>query len=474
MQGPRAEFELPPPSKPPVAAPWATPPEPVEPPLSRLPWVWAVFILFFIPFIFSSLTINDSKSSIGKDDLKVTERMVESQLGIRAAMPSMSEIDKKKPFEKEVKDLATQAKIDLRAQKLRIVLSTEDKTPLFPDDLRRLTKSKNPENAAFAKLYSTPPPTKDEALKLLEKLDKNELSEKLADVQVRERFGDKAIRKQTFGAAKVAGLMLITTGMGVGCLLGVGLWLLYYSKRSAGAWKPKGLPLDKIDMGRADRLIFLSLAIFGAFLGSQYFFAKAIPKVAAVMPDFMLFAPIFIVMFVAMRVPIFGWRLTWDMVGVSRKDLGQNLKLALGALVANVPIITIMLIISSILQKILPGGGHPATEEIMNHPSVLKVFSIFILASIVAPIWEEFFFRGLLFPAFKAATGRPVIAAILSSFVFASIHPQGLAGILPLMSIALMFCAVSYQSKSLVANMIMHGIHNALTLGIGLILAWIV
>ena len=65
---------------------------------------------------------------------------------------------------------------------------------------------------------------------------------------------------------------------------------------------------------------------------------------------------------------------------------------------------------------------------------------------------------------------KPLYGALLSSFIFASIHPQGLLGIPVLMVVALMLCAVSYQTKSLVSNIMLHALHNGATLVAALVL----
>jgi membrane protease YdiL (CAAX protease family) len=83
------------------------------------------------------------------------------------------------------------------------------------------------------------------------------------------------------------------------------------------------------------------------------------------------------------------------------------------------------------------------------------------MAAVIAPIWEEFMFRGLLFPAFSAVTKSPVLGAVISCFLFAAIHPQGPAGVPLLMTLALGMCFISYQTKSLIPNMVMHAINNA-------------
>jgi len=66
--------------------------------------------------------------------------------------------------------------------------------------------------------------------------------------------------------------------------------------------------------------------------------------------------------------------------------------------------------------------------------------------------------------------GKPIYGALASSFLFAGDHPQGLLGVLPLMGIAMMLCGISYQTKSLIPNIFLHGLHNAATLAFALVI----
>ena len=109
-------------------------------------------------------------------------------------------------------------------------------------------------------------------------------------------------------------------------------------------------------------------------------------------------------------------------------------------------------------------------QELLTNNDPVKIFTMFILACVVAPIWEEIFFRGMLFPALSKVTGNKLYGALISSFMFAAIHPQGPAGWFTLMSIALMLCALSNQTKSLVPGIILHALNNGGALFLTLLL----
>jgi membrane protease YdiL (CAAX protease family) len=95
---------------------------------------------------------------------------------------------------------------------------------------------------------------------------------------------------------------------------------------------------------------------------------------------------------------------------------------------------------------------------------------VFVLGCLVAPIVEEIMFRGLLYRHIREWGGRTLrgfsimLGALLVSFLFALIHPQGFLAIPPLMALAIMFALLREWRGSLVPAMVAHGINNGLLL----------
>lgn len=115
--------------------------------------------------------------------------------------------------------------------------------------------------------------------------------------------------------------------------------------------------------------------------------------------------------------------------------------------------------------------GHPIVHELLGGESL---WPIFILASIVAPIVEETLFRGLLYRHLRHLTRRTrwglgvATSALVSSLIFAVIHPQGWVGVPVLTAIALGLCLAREWRDSLVAPMVMHGVSNGTVLLVAL------
>lgn len=119
-----------------------------------------------------------------------------------------------------------------------------------------------------------------------------------------------------------------------------------------------------------------------------------------------------------------------------------------------------------------------------THPIVFKVLQsgwwgwiqALFFASVVAPLMEETMFRGVLYRHLREATGRlgrgwsVVLSALVVSFVFAALHPQGVLAIPVLMTLAFGFTAAREWRGTLVPSMTVHALHNG-ALMLALILA---
>jgi len=107
---------------------------------------------------------------------------------------------------------------------------------------------------------------------------------------------------------------------------------------------------------------------------------------------------------------------------------------------------------------------HPIMGEMAHNG---RWFLILALASGVAPLVEETFFRGALYRHLRDATGRRgrlvsvAMAAGISGFVFAVIHPQGIVAVPLLMAVAWSLVQAREWRGSLLAPMAAHAVNNA-------------
>jgi membrane protease YdiL (CAAX protease family) len=137
---------------------------------------------------------------------------------------------------------------------------------------------------------------------------------------------------------------------------------------------------------------------------------------------------------------------------------------------ASLPLVLISLLIVYIIMREVTGQQeptHPILEEIGKGDPWMLV-QIFIAASVLAPLVEETFFRGVLYRHLREATkgmgfgGSFLLSALVVSFLFAVVHPQGPLGVPPLMALAFGFSIAREWRASLVPSMIAHALHNAL------------
>lgn len=77
-----------------------------------------------------------------------------------------------------------------------------------------------------------------------------------------------------------------------------------------------------------------------------------------------------------------------------------------------------------------------------------------------APVSEEMLFRGFLFPSLANSRLGLVGAAVLSSLVFAVVHPYSIAGRLEVFLIGLLLCWLLVRTGSLRVTMFAHALNN--------------
>jgi membrane protease YdiL (CAAX protease family) len=112
--------------------------------------------------------------------------------------------------------------------------------------------------------------------------------------------------------------------------------------------------------------------------------------------------------------------------------------------------------------------SHPIVEW-LQHPNWWLLFQVVVLACVLAPLVEETMFRGVLYRHLRNATDRLgragsfLVSAVVVSFVFAVIHPQGFLAVPALMALAFGLTILREWRGSLLPSMMVHGIHNGLT-----------
>ncbi len=153
------------------------------------------------------------------------------------------------------------------------------------------------------------------------------------------------------------------------------------------------------------------------------------------------------------------------------KGVAQEIGAGVVGYLAGLPIVALGLgiavvlsIVMALLVEMVTGGAaeqasHPVIDQ-MGSGGVWGIVTLYLLASVWAPLFEETFFRGALFHHMRGKLGV-VASALLVAFIFASIHPQGIALIPGLMGLAVVFALIREWRGSIIGPMVAHSMHNA-------------
>jgi len=124
--------------------------------------------------------------------------------------------------------------------------------------------------------------------------------------------------------------------------------------------------------------------------------------------------------FLFLRLHRVGW---YEAFGLRGPRLGRALLMAFGFIVIVLPVVLLLQGVSvNVLEKLgLPPENQAAVRLLTDATSMWTVVYLGVFAVVIAPVAEEFIFRGMLFP-FVKRLGFPRLAWFGVSFLFALIH----------------------------------------------------
>ncbi len=161
--------------------------------------------------------------------------------------------------------------------------------------------------------------------------------------------------------------------------------------------------------------------------------------------------------------------LTWiDALGLRSRRLWLVLSLAALVGVAGFYICNHLggLVLKVMQQFELPGESQVTVQALQTSVSPLWVVAFGVISIGLAPVVEEFIFRGLLYPVLKQL-GFPVVAWLTSTLLFAVIHAN-LQALVPLAVLAVMLTWLYEKTDSLLAPILAHATFNAINFGLTL------
>ena len=149
--------------------------------------------------------------------------------------------------------------------------------------------------------------------------------------------------------------------------------------------------------------------------------------------------------------------------GLQRPHLGSDFKLSLTTLLTFlIPILTLLALSSGIYLAFgWPLETQPALLRFMEARDSKTLTPFLLYALIIAPAWEELFFRGTLFPWLSSRV--PVTQAQwLSALAFGAVHLHG-PTLIPLTCLGAVLVGMYRTSQSLIPSFLLHSLFNANT-----------
>jgi membrane protease YdiL (CAAX protease family) len=169
---------------------------------------------------------------------------------------------------------------------------------------------------------------------------------------------------------------------------------------------------------------------------------------------------------VALRVRALRRR-PWAWLGVQARNPGRLTLIGVGLGVA---FLVLNVVSGLVFSRLLGIEQNQAEQFPISAGDVLGQALVMIAATAIAPIGEEFFFRGYVFHALKYDLGK-VAAYVGSAALFSAVHIFGVTQGAPALLIPLFFgglllaWAVDYTG-SLLPSIIAHGINNGVAMAL--------
>lgn len=346
--------------------------------------------------------------------------------------------------------------------KLYATMRYEAGKPIAPEAIGTLQKSSKPIDQTWAKIYAPKTLTLAEAHRLADALPSETFLNRVARMHALKKAGDPRASAQVVSPTRRWVSIIAMLGVLFFCGVGVLLWVFYFAQRSSGKLVPLGHPSGVLSPADADRYAFRVAQMLGVYVLASLVVSsiKGLPGAAS---EAIAYAILLASIPILALLPIGGKRIVTPLLGWTTQDLGKNILWGLAALCANLPVFLFLSVLSLGIFSFLPHHQHPVITVLQSGTDIPTIIVLSAMAAIGAPIFEETLFRGTLLPAMATRFGSIATAVVVSSFLFAGLHPTGPPSWLPLAGIGAMNCLLTYQTKSLIPAVILHAGFNFTT-----------
>ncbi|MCL6533503.1 MAG: CPBP family intramembrane metalloprotease [Armatimonadetes bacterium] len=286
---------------------------------------------------------------------------------------------------------------------------------------------------------------------------------RLAEAVMAQRAGEKAKAEQLRDSLRRRGVLgvavlfaiLIAVCFGVVIGLGVLLWVLVNPPRLPAR------PLENASPFALDPLLWaLIIFLLTVILSPAEFLARFLEGFGVPLPETTLLNQLIATALSLSYLHTVQERLETEVRWFAPNGFWKYALAVLTGGLAYVPIAVGGLVLVVLLGPALSQLSHPFQEMAQGAENWLHWVVIFVQGVVLAPIVEEFVFRGVLFQTLWQRTGRVWLSAFVSGFLFAVIHPQFLAGLIPLTAIGTVLALLFAYTRSLVPSILLHAVNN--------------
>jgi membrane protease YdiL (CAAX protease family) len=226
---------------------------------------------------------------------------------------------------------------------------------------------------------------------------------------------------------------------------------------------------------------------FAVWLCLFFGVSVSLSKLSLDLPPLLLSSTVMLASLLALAWPVvrgIRWSQVRQDIGLTPgRQPGLEPLLGIGCYAMALPLVAAGLVVTLVLLQLQRGMSaedanpfapsdyptHPIIEP-LSHGGLNEHVFVFFLAAVVAPLVEETMFRGVLYRHLREASARfgrvvsVLASAILVSFVFAVIHPQGIVAVPVLMALAFGFALAREWRGTLIPGMVGHGLNNVLVM----------
>ena len=165
--------------------------------------------------------------------------------------------------------------------------------------------------------------------------------------------------------------------------------------------------------------------------------------------------------FFILRVVILKYHQPLEALGISSKNILQNIRVGLCSYITFLPILTILFFSTIVAAKLLnyTPPPQPVYELIFFEARPVFLILASLLIALLGPITEEVFFRGFLYGALRKRLGI-ASAVIISGFLFSFLHIN-LLGFISILALGIFLAYMREKTGSLIPSITVHIVHNS-------------